>query len=135
MPFLETMPTAIHQLSRTDRRLSVRLLMRVAAGAALLDQVEPDWYRRIALDELGMETCDRCILGQLHGDFLAGFWAITRPLPSHHLFSAAEHGFTLSDEEQRYETEWEHDRASLRFAALADAWRFQVRLRQRGDHG
>jgi hypothetical protein len=42
---------------------------RVAAGAAFLDEQWPGWWQRVALDQLDLGSCKRCILGQLSGDY------------------------------------------------------------------
>lgn len=42
---------------------------RVAAGAAWLDKNEPSWADRIDLDELYMNRCSDCVLGQVFGDY------------------------------------------------------------------
>lgn len=43
---------------------------RVAAGARWLDEYEPGWVDRIDLESLDLGSCDRCIAGQLLGDFV-----------------------------------------------------------------
>jgi hypothetical protein len=45
---------------------------RVAAGAAFLDEQWPGWWQRIALDQLVLSDCSRCVLGQLAGDYDEG---------------------------------------------------------------
>jgi hypothetical protein len=37
---------------------------RVAAGAAFLDEHDPEWWREIDLDALDLSETDRCVLGQ-----------------------------------------------------------------------
>lgn len=44
----------------------------VAAGVALLDQAQPDWWKHIDLDTLDMSGCYSCILGQLYGSYSTG---------------------------------------------------------------
>ena len=44
----------------------------IAAGIALLDEKVPHWRAFIKPNELGMEWCDRCILGQIFGDYDTG---------------------------------------------------------------
>lgn len=45
---------------------------RVARGAKLLDRKRPGWAERIDLDQLRLEECDSCILGQLYGTYRNG---------------------------------------------------------------
>lgn len=104
----------------------------------MLDRVRPGWWREIALDRLAMETCYRCIIGQLYGDYWLGCRELWKSLPSHHLFAASGFGFTLPDEEQ---DEWieEHgddgESSDRLFAPLADAWRAEIdrRIRESGE--
>jgi hypothetical protein len=42
---------------------------QVDKGVALLDSIYPGWKEKIDLDRLEMAISDRCILGQLYGDF------------------------------------------------------------------
>jgi hypothetical protein len=44
----------------------------VEAGVARLDAQYPDWAQKIDVDELRMNDCNLCILGQLYGDFNRG---------------------------------------------------------------
>jgi hypothetical protein len=48
------------------------LRQAVAEGVRLLDAKEPHWSTRINLGALDMEQCDRCILGQVYGDYTEG---------------------------------------------------------------
>lgn len=112
---------------------------RVNRGAKILDKFVPDWFRDIASDSLAMESCDKCVLGQLHGDYLAGYQSLRMLLPDGFMFSSAEHGFTLLAAEQRLDDEeidlvrQNHDfcpeRIKFRFNVLADLWRDEVRKR------
>ena len=45
---------------------------RVAAGAAFLDEQDPDWWRNLDLQSLDLGSCTRCVLGQLSGTFGTG---------------------------------------------------------------
>lgn len=99
----------------------------VKRGAALLDRIRPGWAEEIALDELAMETCDRCIVGQLYGDYFKGGRDISAAVGPE-WFIASRHGFTLPVEVQQ--------RALARgrtakqcFAPLARLWRAEVRSR------
>lgn len=40
-------------------------VVRARRGAELLDQVAPRWFNHIDIAELSMESCTRCIIGQL----------------------------------------------------------------------
>lgn len=42
---------------------------RVAAGAKWLDENQPRWLDHVDIEALDLESCQRCVLGQLFGDF------------------------------------------------------------------
>jgi hypothetical protein len=48
----------------------------VSRGAALLDERRPGWAAEIRIDQLMMNVCEHCILGQLFGDYLKGKAAV-----------------------------------------------------------
>lgn len=99
---------------------------RVKKGARLLDRVHAGWAERIEADRLAMESCDRCILGQLYGSYFDGWREAVSTLPHDERLVSSGHGFTLTYEEQSYGT----DSTVLRlFAALADTWRAEIRAR------
>lgn len=50
----------------TDRRAIV------AAAARRLDRVAPHWYRRVDRTELDLSSLNRCVLGQVFGDYGTG---------------------------------------------------------------
>lgn len=45
---------------------------RVAAGAALLDEKQPDWFKLIDCATLNIASADQCVCGQLFEGFYAG---------------------------------------------------------------
>lgn len=92
---------------------------RVARGARLLDEAVPDWTKRVALDALAMERCDRCVLGQVHGSYDRGIRT---------LFFAIE---TRSGREQAVRDYGFEAKMGLptEYADLADAWRAEIRAR------
>jgi hypothetical protein len=102
---------------------------RVARGAALLDDQRPGWAGEIDLDWLSMESCTSCVIGQLYADYFIGGRILTENLPNTFFFSAAAHGFTLPEEDQNPPAIGGHAEVMRRFAALADAWRDEVRQR------
>jgi hypothetical protein len=89
---------------------------RVRRGAALLDEVQPGWWREIDTARLAMVTCDRCILGQLYGEFGTGWRVVLSPVRRDWPCNAADHGFTLYDPRES-------------FADLTDAWRAEIARR------
>jgi hypothetical protein len=42
---------------------------RVATGAKFMDEMYPSWTRRIDMESLDLSSCERCVMGQLFGDF------------------------------------------------------------------
>ena len=83
---------------------------RVERGAALLDRERPGWQEDVDPFTLRIESCERCVLGQLYGDYTAGFSALTGPetqVPGWRQM----HGFAIN----RGETE-------IAFWVLTDAW-------------
>ena len=47
--------------------------LRVKRGAVFLDEKRgPHWAEQVALEELDMNSCLSCVLGQLFGDYRAG---------------------------------------------------------------
>lgn len=49
---------------------------RVKCGAALLDKKYPGWAKNINCDELRIESCDKCVIGQLYDWFHVGASAL-----------------------------------------------------------
>ena len=41
----------------------------IPEAAILLDQVSPDWFNKIDIKKLSMNSCMYCVLGQIFGDF------------------------------------------------------------------
>lgn len=73
---------------------------RVALGVALLDEKCPDWVNRIDLSRLDIASCNRCILGQLFGDFGRGY----EPLD---IWTAEPYGFMPEYEQiEAMQAEW-----------------------------
>lgn len=46
---------------------------RIARGAALLDSKKPGWRNHIQIADLAFESLQRCVLGQVFGDFSAAY--------------------------------------------------------------
>ena len=64
--------TAIWDLCRVDRRKVICMLLAVNRGARQLDEIEPGWWARITSNRLAMDSCDRCVMGQLYGGYVEG---------------------------------------------------------------
>jgi hypothetical protein len=89
---------------------------RVTAGSGLLDEVYgPTWQERIDVNQLSLEHCDRCILGQLEGGYTAG---LERLGIVHE--EAVARGFDLTGEELSSQ-----HRSEL-FADLTSRWRVEI---------
>lgn len=41
-------------------------------GAILLDDMSPGWYTLVDVDELDIWNAEKCILGQVYGDYFTG---------------------------------------------------------------
>jgi hypothetical protein len=87
---------------------------RVARGATLLDEIRPGWWREINDDELDMQWCQECILGQVFGNYFLAFSQL--PIPR---FNAPMFGFDLPVKVAVKGT-WEE---------LATAWRAEIARR------
>lgn len=73
----------------TEGELRERVFER---GAPFLDQAEPRWWKRIE-ERLRMAICDRCVLGQMFGDFREG---VTQLVGAYSVTWVIEHGFTTA---------------------------------------
>lgn len=99
---------------------------QIARGVALLDQTDPGWMDRIDVLSLALSDCNRCVLGQLHGEFFRGaakqfghafYQAVTRNL-------AFDHGFVLDCRFMPIE------QITLSYEILTDAWREAILARR-----
>jgi hypothetical protein len=116
-----------------DSRMNRHYVVRVEQGVKLLDRSCPGWEDRISQDAIAMETCDRCILGSLYGDYFVGWHEVLKPFPASVLFRSAGFGFTLYSHEQ--DTSSDTKEVILnRFRELADVWRDVIRKRKDGIH-
>lgn len=95
---------------------------RVAAGAALLDQQLPGWEDMVFPDRLRMQSCDRCVLGQLYDGYEEG----VQELFGHSQEEAIAHGFDLhaGPGASYHPADIEAD-----CAELAAAWRAEITRR------
>jgi hypothetical protein len=94
---------------------------RVAAGAAWLDAHEPGWVDRIDLGGLDIQSCDRCILGQVYGHYVDAPDDARRTGDQ---IVSADRGFCAGGEADGFlalAAEW---------AALAAAWRELILTRR-----
>ena len=53
-------------------RIKAQALRDVTRGVKLLDQEVMEWRNHIDLDDLDLDDCDICVLGQLFGDYDSG---------------------------------------------------------------
>lgn len=98
--------------------------VRVARGARLLDEREPGWASRVAIDRLAMSHCDLCIIGQVFGEGYRG--------GLRYLFASDE---IEEDEDVECGFKWDAfggDSPIPEYDALARAWRDEVVKRTGG---
>lgn len=117
------------------------LTRTVRKGAALLDVMEPGWFRpsKVALSRLAMGSCEVCVLGQLYGDYMDGLNHLGIPEGEGYT-AGGRFGFDLDDgvgELTRANISWA-DRADLHgdpvgdvaFDFLRDVWEDEIRTRR-----
>lgn len=107
------------------------VLARVADGAAWLDLHCPDWTRLVDVDELRMHEEDRCVLGQVYGDFYAA------PMT---LAEAIEYGFESVEAVAGDELDDPDDiarlvRMDVEYWLLEDAWHDLIHARRGATAG
>lgn len=56
----------------TDVETMPQLAQTVKVGAELLDGLDTEWARKVAVDALNMESGNYCVLGQLFGTYHDG---------------------------------------------------------------
>jgi hypothetical protein len=102
---------------------------RVQRGATYLDNIDPEWYRRVDAETLALGDGRHCILGQLHGEFRLGLGRsqlLTMSSAPRASLSPVAHGFKCVE---GVPEPWQ-DRD---YELLNDAWRDAVRRRQEAD--
>lgn len=79
------------------RLVDERQQVQVRDAARLLDEVDPDWFRRVDPDRLLLVSETRCVLGQLYGRYAVGLEVLRRALGDERYASPAvdraRHGF------------------------------------------
>ena len=85
---------------------------RVAAGAALLDERRPDWFKAIDASLIDIASSERCICGQLYGGYTPGISILA--------VSPTEHGFTIGESTRELiNAEW-RDAVASRLAKVEE---------------
>jgi len=114
---------------RTQQITPEQVRKRVQRGADYLDNVDPDWYRRVDSETLELDDGRHCVLGQLHGEFRLGLGRshlITMSSAPRASLSPVAYGFkcveNVPDEWQAYD-----------YDLLNEAWKEAVRTRQDAD--
>jgi hypothetical protein len=114
---------------RTQRISPEQVRERVQRGAEYLDDVDPEWHRRVDSETLELGDGRHCILGQLHGEFRLGLGRshlITMSSAPRASLSPVAYGFkcveNVPDAWQAYDYE-----------LLNEAWKEAVRTRQEND--
>jgi hypothetical protein len=92
---------------------------RVAYGVRFLDSVEPGWEDKVDLVKLNMAAGDRCVLGQVFGDYydaaIKWFGSVDAPTARDYGFIARSHSMLREITEFHY---------------LRDEWRRVIQERQ-----
>lgn len=117
------------QARRTRQITPEKVRERVARGAAYLDDIDPEWYRRVDAETLELDDGRHCVLGQLHGEFRLGLGRshlISLSSAPRASLSPTAYGFKcvegVPDAWQRRD-----------YALLDEAWMEAVRRRQMED--
>jgi len=117
------------QRRRTERITPARARERVQRGAEYLDDMDPEWYRRVDAESLELGNGRHCILGQLHGEFRLGLGRshlITLSSAPRASLSPVAYGFKCVDD---VPDAWR----TYDYELLNEAWRQAVRTRQEND--
>lgn len=97
----------------------------VQRGAQLLDRKRPGWHGRIDVDQLRMEECERCVLGQVFGEYRDGLLRLfPGPYLSEH-WAGSFFGFCLFNEDF-----FLVDYVDPQWHELRDLWLGEINQRQ-----
>lgn len=82
----------------TDTTVS-RFAAEVAAGAALFDELKPDWINATDIKTLDLSSLDQCMLGQHFDGYTNGLGVMRRHLkiPQGKMVPATAYGFCVSE--------------------------------------
>lgn len=117
------------QAGRRRRITAEKARERVDRGATYLDEVDPEWYRRVDSDTLELGDGQHCILGQLHGEFRLGLGRshlITMSSAPRASLSPVHYGFKCVE---GVSDEWQ----ARDYDLLNAAWKDAVQRRQDAD--
>jgi hypothetical protein len=114
---------------RTQQITPDRARERVQRGAEYLDDVDPEWYRRVDSETLELGDGQHCILGQMHGEFRLGLGRsdlINMSSAPRASLSPVAYGFKCVE---NVPEEWQ----DYDYELLNEAWKEAVRSRQDAD--
>lgn len=117
------------QSRRTRQITPEKVRERVQRGATYLDDVDPEWYRRVDSETLELGDGRHCILGQLHGEFRLGLGRshlITMSSAPRASLSPVSYGFKGVE---GVPESWQ----ARDYELLNEAWKDAVRTRQEAD--
>lgn len=100
-------------------------VLAVKRGAYWLDNNHPDWAQRIQLDELEMDDCAMCVVGQAIGDYSDAI-AKAGNVQVYSLDAmewSIDHGFDIPDSVEDYSD------TQKRYRELETLWTDQVKAR------
>ncbi len=108
--------------------------VRADKGAKLLDELAPGWADKVDLETLLITSTDRCIIGQLFGDWGTGMDGLTKLSGIEFYWGSGaeisrlnqeEYGFELTHEEYMSENAYVHTGQELE-----GAWIKEIEARQ-----
>lgn len=122
---------AIATEERGARRVNFTA-MRIIAGAAWLDSVDPHWWREVVPNMIEMQSTCNCVLGQIVGDYAA---AITDSSTlTEHRAEAERRGFTITGTRAlALGFEWDPSEQLETYRDLTNGWRALVTSRLQSE--
>jgi hypothetical protein len=101
----------------------------VGRGAALMDRTHPNWFRKIDLPSLDMNSCMDCIVGQMFGSYNDVLKDVEDFFPGTFNLQESPAAFGLTTYRDPRES---MEQTSARFEVLTKLWRAEIERRRDG---
>ena len=111
--------------------MSTKLKRAVAKGATVLDGNRPGWHRIVKISELDMINPEKCVLGQLKGNYWEG-----AVLMGIHPREFESHGFVAplnKEPQESYDAFLKVQQQT--WSTLTELWKNEIRKRRKGKNG